>query len=37
MGREKGDDIPSRGNILGKSTQVGMNKIYLENRVQQTE
>lgn len=33
VGGGKGDDIQSRGNILGKSIEVEMSKIYLENRV----
>lgn len=37
IGGEQGDDIPSRGNNPGKSIEAGMNKIYLENRVQQAE
>lgn len=26
-------DIPIRGNILGKGTEIEMKKIFLENRV----
>lgn len=33
IGGETGDDIPSRGNIRGKGTEVEMSTIYLENRV----